>query len=211
MKKYVVVYFLMMLSCAKSFAQKVAGDCTITYKVSAADATLDSNVINDAYKKFYVSGGKALTEISFSGFNQQTFYNENNDNVYILYLMNGQKYMRLLTKEQWKEQYKNYKDAKLQTLDKTEKILGYTCKKAIATLRDGTTINLYYTSEIKTNIAENPYEFDNINGLVLKYEAEIQHKYKITYTASSIDFNPVPAEKFTLPKQGYRMLNNNHQ
>lgn len=211
MRKYLFVCFF-TISCLafKSSGQRVIGDCTITFQVSADAGSIDSNAIRDAYKRLYISGGKALTEISFNGFEQQTFYNENNSSVYILYKMSSDKYMRILTKEEWMQQYDNYKDAKTELLDGTEKLLGYNCKQAQITLRNGTKLNVLYTPELKTTVAENPYEFKNINGLVLKYEAVVQNKYRITYTASKIDFSPVPVEKFSIPKSGYRILNNAH-
>lgn len=211
MRKYMFLFFF-TISCLgfKSSGQRVIGDCTITFQVSADAGSVDSNAIRNAYKKLYISGGKALTEISFNGFEQQTFYNENNSNVYILYQMSGEKYMRILTKDEWMQQYDNYKDAQTELLDGMQNILGYSCKQARITLRNGTKLNVLYTPELKTTVAENPYEFKNINGLVLKYEAVVQDKYRITYTASKVDFNPVPAEKFNIPKSGYRILNNTH-
>lgn len=201
-----------MICCLgfSSSGQRVIGDCTITFQVSADAGSIDSNAIRNAYKKLYISGGKALTEISFNGFEQQTFYNENNVNVYILYQMSGDKYMRILTKDEWMQQYGNYKDARTEQVDGTQDLLGYSCKRARITLRNGTKLNVLYTPELKTTVAENPYEFKNINGLVLKYEAVVQDKYRITYTASKIDFSPVPVEKFNIPKSGYRILNNTH-
>ncbi|ANI88289.1 hypothetical protein A9P82_02600 [Arachidicoccus ginsenosidimutans] len=213
MKKTISIFFILIFcSCLyRGYAQKIIGDCTITYKVSAKEDSANSNTIKNAYKKFYVRGGLSLTEINFENYQQSTICNQNGDNVYILYHVGGQKYLSVLSKEAWAKQYEKYKDIKLQTLNETRSILGYECKKAIATLKDGTKISLYYTPELKTNVPENPYEFDNINGLVLKYEAEIRNKYKITYTASSIDFNPVPATKFIIPKEGYRILDKDFQ
>lgn len=211
MRKYLLI-FSFMITCLgfRSSGQRVIGDCTITFQVSANGGSIDSNTIKSAYKKLYISGGKVLTEISFNGFEQQTIYNENNSNVYILYKMSGDKYMRILTKEEWMQQYDNYKDAKTELLTGTQNILGYTCKQARITLKDGTKLNLIYTPELKTTVSENPYEFKNINGFALKYEAVVQGKYRITYTASKIDFSPVPNEKFIIPKSGYRILNSMH-
>ncbi len=39
----------------------------------------------------------------------------------------------------------------------------------------------------------------------MQYEASLG-KLKVTYTVSSINFNPVPASKFDLPKSGYRVM-----
>lgn len=209
MRKFLYLLILIIsVSNFEVYGQRVVGDCTITYEVSADATNIDFNVIKNAYKKIYISGAKSFTEVSFNGFEQETIYNESSSNVYILYKMNDEKYMRVLSKEQWMQQYDNYKDAKIALLKETQKLLDYTCNLARITLQDGTQLKVWYTPELKTTISENPYEFKNINGLVLKYEAVVQGKYRIIYTASKIDFSPVPVEKFTIPKSGYRILDN---
>lgn len=188
--------------------QKVVGDCTIHYGVTSGnDHGLDSNTLKNATKVFYVRGGMSLTEINFNNFSQSTIYNQNGDKAYVLYHLNEQNYMAVLTNKQWLKQYKRYKGMKVQFKhNDTKKILGYLCQKAIITLKDGSHIQLYYTPELQTTVCENPYEFEKINGLVLEYESQIGHKYNFTFTARKIDFNPVPAARFIIPKQGYRLL-----
>jgi hypothetical protein len=39
----------------------------------------------------------------------------------------------------------------------------------------------------------------------MQYEASVG-KLMVTYTVSSINFNPVPAVKMDLPKSGYRVM-----
>jgi GLPGLI family protein len=212
-KKQIATYFLAVLCCCvyRGMGQKIIGDCTITFKVSArGDSANTKNAIKNAYKKFYVRGGLSLTEVSFGNYLQSTIYNKNGNNIYVMSQIGDQKYLSILSEEAWAKQFDKYKNAKLQTLDDTLNIVGYTCKKMMVTLTDGTKINLYYTPELKTNVSENPYEFDGVNGLILRYEAEIDNKYKITYTASNIDFSPVPAAKFIIPKEGYRILDNDN-
>ncbi|MGF7232333.1 hypothetical protein [Arachidicoccus sp.] len=204
----VCLLLCLMLTSFSGFGQKIIGDCTIVYKLKAESKNVDANALKNASKIFYVRGGMSLTEIRFDNFLQSTIYNRNGDKVYVLSELNDNKYMSVLDKEQWKAQFENYKDLKLEMRGEKKNILGYMCNKAIATLNDGTQINLYYTPDLKTTAPENPYEFNDINGLVLEYQAFIKNKYKVTYTATQIDFDPVPASKFIIPKQGYRLLDN---
>jgi hypothetical protein len=39
----------------------------------------------------------------------------------------------------------------------------------------------------------------------MQYEASLG-KLNVLYTVSNINFNPVPAQKFELPKSGYRVM-----
>ena len=184
------------------------GDLTVHYELTADNKQhLDSNIIKTAAKTLYVRGGMSLSKLNFNGFDQSIIYNHNGDKAYVLYRFNNQDYMSILTKEQWLKQYDRYKGLKV-SLDKksTKEILGYSCTKALVTLSDGTEISIYYYPKLKPTVADNPYEQEAIAGLILEYEAVVLDKYKITLTATNIDFNPVPAAKFILPKQGYRLL-----
>lgn len=191
-----------------AFAQKVIGDLTLHYELAAGNNQhLDSNMIKSASKTLYIRGGMSRSTMHFNGFSQSIIYNQNGDKAYVLYHFNEQDYMSILSKVQWKSQYKRYKAMKVDIQkEATKQILGYSCIRAVATLNDGSEINMYYTPELKTTVGDNPYEFKEIPGLILEYEAQVMHKYKITFTATTIDFNPVPASRFIIPKEGYRLL-----
>jgi len=93
--------------------------------------------------------------------------------------------------------------------NETKTILGYECKKGSAVLKDGSSFTFFYTVSIKPSASENPYQFRDIPGFVLEYEIIGEDKTsKITYTATRINFNPVPSSKFDIPTSGYRVLNN---
>jgi len=204
-----LLVLLCLLGAAKAaFAQKEIGDMTLHYEMAAGNNQhLDSNMIGSAAKTLYIRGGMSRSTMYFNGFSQSIIYNQNGDKAYVLYHLNDQDYMSILSRPQWKDQYKRYKGMKVDILkDVHKKILGYNCNKAVATLMDGTQINMYYTPELKTTVGDNPYEFKEVPGLILEYEAQILHKYKITFTASKIDFSPVPAAQFIIPKEGYRLL-----
>lgn len=206
------VLAVLLLSVFSIAAQTTIGDCTIHYGLTSDNNNrhLDSNITKNASKTLYVRGGMCLSVVNFNGFSQSTIYNQNGDKAYVLYHLNDQDYMSVLTSKQWLAQYAKYKGMKVEYFKKdTKKILGYKCIKAIATLKDGTLIQLYYTPELRTTVGDNPYEFEKIEGLILEYESQIGSKYKFTFTATSIDFSPVPASKFIIPKEGYRLLDPN--
>jgi hypothetical protein len=56
------------------------------------------------------------------------------------------------------------------------------------------------------SVTENIFQFKDVPGLILEYESTIKDNQKITYTATQIDFNPVPLAQFELPKEEYRVL-----
>jgi len=209
--RLLLVALLLLGVQGEASAQKTIGDLTLNYELAAGNnQQLDSNIIKSASKTLLIRGGMSKSTMIFNGFSQSIIYNQNGDKAYVLYHLNDQDYMSVLSLSQWENQYHKYQDMKV-TFDKkdTKTILGYACIRAKATLKDGTKINMYYTPDLKTTVGDNPYEFKQIPGLILEYEAQVMHKYKITFTATKIDFGPVPASAFIIPKEGYRLLDPN--
>ena len=86
-----------------------------------------------------------------------------------------------------------------------KKLIGYSCSKASATLKDGSILTVYYTKDLIASNTDYDPSFKSLPGLPLQFEYETA-KLKFIYTASKIDFNPVPAAKFEFPKSGYRVI-----
>ncbi|MHA4812353.1 hypothetical protein ACX0G9_29940 [Flavitalea flava] len=110
-----------------------------------------------------------------------------------------EKYKYSLTPEQWKGYNQKYDGQSCHLTNDTTKLLNYSCKKAIITLKTGETITAWYTPAIQPeglSVAEPA--FSGIPGLVLQYE----YKYKkgtISYTATTISQNPIDKSVFTVP------------
>ena len=135
--KWLLLPVLLMFAAMTATCQTVVGDCTIHYGVTASQGNgLDSNTLKNASKIFYVRGGMSLTEINFNNFSQSTIYNQNGEKAYVLYHLNDQNYMSVLTNKQWLRQYKRYKGMEVEfKQEDTKKILGYLCHKAVIHLR----------------------------------------------------------------------------
>jgi hypothetical protein len=77
----------------------------------------------------------------------------------------------------------------------------------IAKLTDGSSFNVFYTPSIIPTNLQYEYQFKDLPGFVLEYEALTEDgKSKINYSATKITLVPVPVAKFDLPKTGYRVL-----
>jgi GLPGLI family protein len=86
-------------------------------------------------------------------------------------------------------------------------ILGYECKKAVAKLKDGSLYNVYYAPSIMPSNSEFEYQFKDLPGFPLEYEAQSEDgKTRVKYAAVKITLTPVPVAKFDIPKAGYRVL-----
>jgi GLPGLI family protein len=110
-----------------------------------------------------------------------------------------------MTPDNWKESNKKYDGVTFTYISEYKMIAGYNCQKATGRLPDSTTFTVYFTKELVPVNKDFEYINKNLPGLAMQYEA-IQGKRIVTYTVSSISFNPVLQSKFDLPTSGYRVM-----
>src|SRR6266542_2985014 len=184
MKKLLpLLLFILPFKSSKAQRQITIGDCTVTYSITGSDASINSNLAG-ATKTLYKKG-KAV----------------------ILKEVGAEKYMSTFNAAEWKKENRQFEGLTVTLTNETKTILGYECKKAIAHLKDGSSYNIYYATAIIPSASENPYQFKDIPGFILQYETfGNKNSSRITYTATLINFNPVPASRFEVPSSGYRVL-----
>ena len=105
----------------------------------------------------------------------------------------------------WEEKNKKFEGIVFQPTGETRVIEGYNCKRAIAKIKDGASISVYYTPDLVAINKEYDRAFFNLSGFPLEYEIETA-KLLFSYKLSSIDFNTVPSSKFEYPQTGYRVM-----
>jgi GLPGLI family protein len=201
MKRYFLIFFFLAITFFAYTQQlKVVGECTITYNIKIA------NVPSEATKTLYIKGKKTCSEIVSPTFLQTTIYDEKTGDAVILKELNGEKYLSKFSADKWKEKNKVWEGMAVKLTNESKTILGYPCKKAIATTKAGKNFILYYTNSLVPSVSENPYQFKNIPGIVLEYESETSEGKSVVFNATNINFNPVPVAKFKIPESGYRIL-----
>lgn len=191
-----------------TFAQRpiVVGDCTITYKISGTDASTNTNLAG-AKKILYIKGKMARADIIGSNYRQSVIYDNSSGTAVVLKEIGTEKYMSSYAESEWKKENVRFQQQTTKLTADTKKILDYDCKKAVITLKDGSSYNIYYAPNLVPSATENPFQFNDIPGLVLEYETNANNPAsKIVYAAVSISFDPVPASRFEIPTQGYRVL-----
>jgi len=189
---------------ATSQAQKIISDCTIRYSVTSSGSQ-NANEFSGALKTIYLRGRDIRTDLKSSQINQTIFFNSNTGQATVLKEVGKSKYISHYSAAEWEKENELYKVIKFSTTGVTQKILDYECKQAILLLKNGNSYTIYYTPDIIPSVAENPFEFKDVPGLVLKYETSMQER-KLEYMATKISFDPVPAYQFEIPKTGYRIL-----
>ena len=183
---------------------KTVSDCTISFTVKSSGSQ-NANEFTGASKTIYIRGKEIRTDLVSSQINQTIFYNSNTGQATVLKEVGQSKYISHYDAAEWEKENEMYKVKQFDPTGATQNILNYECKEAILQLKNGNSYTIYYTPEIIPSVTENPFEFKDVPGLVLKYQTSVRYS-KLEYTATKINFDPVPAYQFEIPKTGYRIL-----
>ena len=207
MKKFVLITLSVLLGFV-GWSQKNVSELTLIYDASITTGSVEpkmADAFDGATTTIYLKGNLSRSELSSALFSSTTIHDSKTGAAVVLREVSGQKLLIRMTAENWLEKNRKYQGISFTNTTETKVIAGYTCTKAVATLSDGSTFSVFYTTEIIPENKEYDYQFKNLNGLPLEYELT-QGKLKIKYTVSKINLNPVPASKFDVPKGGYREM-----
>lgn len=204
MKKNILTLFILLSSFSLVNAQKTISEGTISYKIQIKNSATQT-IADSATSTIYLKGGSVRTDMINSLGSETTIYDSKAGNATILKQYSGQKLMITLTKDNWDKKYAHYNGIVFKPTDEVKTIAGYKCKKAIAQLSDGTSFNVYYSSD--WNVFNKDYDpiFKNLNGLPIQYEFE-RGPLIFSYILASLDQSPIPSAKFEIPKSGYRVM-----
>lgn len=211
MKKIIsklVLPFFLLVCGAQVFAQKKLTEATISYDIviNTNNTTPQAaDLLDGAVNIIYLKGNSSRSEMISSLGTQSTIVDGKTGNVTILKQYGEQKYMITMTPANWTESNKKYEGSVFTYENEFKTIAGYNCQKAIGKLADGSAFTVYFTKDLVPVNKNFQYLNKELPGLAMQYEA-VLGKQKVTYTVSSINFNPVAAAKFDLPTSGYRVM-----
>ncbi len=207
-KAQILFGIFMMFFFTQLFGQKKLTEATITYDIvinTNSKSPQAADLLDGATSIIYLKGNSSRAEMISPLGTQSTIIDGKTGNVTVLKDYGDQKYMIKMTPDNWKQSNKKYEGITFTYLDEYKNIDGYKCQKAIGKLNDKTSFTVYFTKDLEPINKDFQYLNKNLPGLAMQYEATIG-KMMVTYTVSSINFNPVPASKFDLPKSGYRSM-----
>ena len=196
------------LVCLHTYAQKTISEGTITYDILIQPKNSEAKNtagLNGAKTTIYLKGALTRTDMTTALGNETTIYNAKIGNAAILKEYSGQKLMITLTKENWESRNKKYEGIVFENTNETKVIDGYNCKRAFAKLADGSSVSVYFTSDLTSINKDFIQVFKNLPGFPMEYEFETQ-KLIFKYRIAEIDFTPVSSSKFDFPKSGYRVM-----
>jgi len=202
------VFVCMVLLSVSLHAQRKLTEATISYDIvinTNNTTPKAADLLDGAISVIYLKGNSSRSEMISSLGTQSTVVDGKSGNVTILKDYGAQKYMITMTPQQWKQSNQKYEGITFTYENEFKVIAGYNCQKAAGKLADGSTFIVYFTKDLVPVNKDFQYLNKNLPGLAMQYEASLGDS-KVTYTVSAVNFNPVPAAKFDLPKSGYRVM-----
>jgi len=181
---------------------------TLVYTISVQTGSKEpqmADMFDGASTTIYLKGGLSRSDMVTALGTSTTIYDSRSGNGAVLKEYSGQKLLIKMNRNNWLDKNKKYEGISFTPTNETKIIAGYTCKKATAKLKDGTSFTVYYTTDLTTENKEYDYQFKTLPGLALEYESTVGNLH-VRYTASKINFDPVPAQRFAVPQSGYREM-----
>ena len=200
---------LFVLVCLTGvFAQKAINEGVLNYDVSILPGSNNAALVKSmegASLTVSLKGELSKTEMVSSLGTESDTYDGRSGKGFILKEYSGQKLMITLTKDNWLNKNQNFQHLKFNIDNTVQTIAGYKCKKATATMTDGRIFTLYFSTEYASANKTYNNAFPQLPGIPVQYEME-SGKLTFRYALKNINYDPVPAAKFEIPKAGYRIM-----
>lgn len=190
------------------FAQRKFTEGSIVYNVTVNTSDPNPQIadgFDGATNTIYIKGKMNRSELVSVFGTQSTIIDSKLGNVTVLKEYGDKKFMIRMTPEDWKDANKKYDSVTFTSENEFKTIAGYKCQKAVGKLSSGETFIVYYTTELLPENMDLQYSNRSLPGLALEYESNLG-KNKVVFSASKVNFNPVPSGKFDLPKSGFRVM-----
>ncbi|MEN9686671.1 MAG: hypothetical protein RLZZ28_2457 [Bacteroidota bacterium] len=206
-----IITLLGLMAVLNGTAQnRIVADCTVTYSITSNDSSAEKKMLeslNASTKTVYIRGNDSRTDLISPSFLQSLIYDKTTGGAVILREFGNNKFMTRLDKAKWEAENQKYAGMNIVFEEHESKIiLGYPCTKATISLKDGSKFSLFYTRAIVPSVKEFEYQFKDIPGFVLEYEARDNGGKTIRFAAKNINLGPVLASRFDIPTSGYRLI-----
>lgn len=206
--RHIVPLPALLASQIFAYSQKIMSEGTLIYDVTVQTGSNQpqlADMFDGASTTVYLKGSQSRTDMVSALGTTVSIHDSKNGAGVVLKEYGNQKLMIKMSGADWEDLNKKYKGITFTPTNETKTIAGYLCRKAIAKLADGSTFQVFYTTDLVAENKDFDYQFKDLPGLALEYESS-QGNLKIRYSLSRISFDPVPAQKFQTPKSGYREL-----
>jgi GLPGLI family protein len=208
MKKIILAAIICLSSAMTITAQKnVPFEGSVKYSISFEGSGLPPEaltMLNGAESVTYIKGDKRRTDMNMAIQSTSAIMDTKAKSIVTLMDIMGQKYLIRMNESDIKKEEQKAPEVSFKYLDETKEIAGYKCKKAEATVKSKEgkeeVLNIYYTEEIPTSDLKAAYK--GLKGFPMEFVMN-QGGMKMTFSTKSVSKEPVPDNKFEIPKEGY--------
>lgn len=209
MKFNKLIIFIIALSLGlNANAQKALNDGTLIYSMAVetgSDAPKMADMLDGATTTVFIKGKQSRVELVSGLGSEASIYNATTQSGFILKDYSGQKLLITLTQSDWESNNKKYEGIVFENTGETSVISGFSCRKANAKLKNGTTFTVWYTTDVTLGNKDYDPQFKTLPGLAVQYEMT-SGKMKFKFTLTKVSYDAVSSSKFDMPKSGYRIM-----
>lgn len=203
---FILSSFLLVFSLY-SFADGKPFEGEVTYEITYPESNLDASVMEMFPKsmKVYIKDEFSKTVLNTGMGKTSNIFNSKEMYSITLLDMMGQKYALRSSTEIINDKIEKAPSSQIEFLDETKVISGYTCKKAIVTIKDElikteSELIVYYSEEFsQKNLNKDNPIFHGIKGIMLEYEIDTQG-ILMKFTASLVEAKKISKKEFDIPK-----------
>ena len=201
MRLSLVILFLAMTSVV--VGQKRLSEGSLVFSVVTTKQGL---LVGDTLiAQHFFKGAHSRTEISGVAGNSVTLYDSREGLGAIVREFGSQKILIPLDTSSWSDKNAWYRASSISYSTDEQKLLGYACNKASIKLSAGGQLEIWFTPEVVLDNNDTEFQMGDIPGLVLSYEY-VTDEIRVIYLARSLNFDPVPIQKFDIPNARFRIL-----
>jgi hypothetical protein len=203
-----VLFLLISLSAGRLHAQmRLMAEGAITYKIGSVLQIPqgEAAVLKGASYILSIKGSRVRTDFTSVLGNTVSIYSSLTHAGAVLQEYGQEKVLVKMTRDDFEDMTKLYKNAVYTFSNDTSTIAGYICKKAMALTAGGDTLQVWYSPDLLPQNKEYSFRFKDLPGLALSYES-MMGRNKVIYTAVKVSLDPLPSAKFDIPKMGYREM-----
>lgn len=199
---------LVLLPFVSILAQNKFSEGSIIYNIIVNTSDPNPKLadgFDGATNTIYIKGRLSRSDLASVFGTQSTIIDGRMGKITVLKEYGDKKYMITMTPRDWIEANQKYDSVVFTYENEFKTIAGYNCQKAVGKLKNGENFTVYFTRDLIPENKDFQYSNRSLPGLALEYESNLG-KNKVTFSASKVSFDPVPAAKFDLPKSGFRIM-----
>jgi hypothetical protein len=208
MKLLLIFFTFLLVANSRVFAQRMLTEGRVEYAIS-----IDSVSGNDGLQTLFTGatqvvwfkGNMVRVDFFSSLRNQSLIFNSTTQTALLLRESGSEKFMFEIDSSQWVHFQSPFSGAVYQSFPLQELCDGYYCQKVVATLPNGTNVEIFYTPGVVPVTRSYDKLFEPLNGLPVTYSRQVEG-LKVHYKLISVQFLPVGSARFSVSGEGYKQI-----